>query len=392
MPSFQIAIEKPEEIIPRLGKPDLHWKKGRSAFELSTTWMQAKGFPPSVKAVLDKADEWLGAELLEGLFERGTKLSGMGGSSQTDLLGIVALKDGNAILGVEGKVDESFGELVGEWRKGVPVEGPREDSAAKAKRERSKKNRATRLAALCTLLDVDLCDVDGLYYQLFHRTCAAIYEAKRFGYQRAVMLVHSFAEPSGPSNLPACFEEFSAFANAVGLPVVSPNSISSAKSCGGIELRLAWVSDKVSTSPKPIRFHRILSDFHRCKYFDPDIRTFAFGQGRQLPRDAGIYAIWQGDRCIYVGNGGGRDGIRGRYFRHNNKAYYDENGGPDDVAGWADGRRQSWWAPANWEIEYFLCSNPAHRTYLEGAMLLEFEPWCNDQTFRIRKGQLQNLV
>jgi hypothetical protein len=43
MPNFQIAIEKPEEIIPRLGKPELHWKKGRSAYELATAWMEAGG-------------------------------------------------------------------------------------------------------------------------------------------------------------------------------------------------------------------------------------------------------------------------------------------------------------------------------------------------------------
>lgn len=42
MRNFQIAIEKPDEIIPRLGKKE-HWKKGRSAYELSTSWMQAKG-------------------------------------------------------------------------------------------------------------------------------------------------------------------------------------------------------------------------------------------------------------------------------------------------------------------------------------------------------------
>jgi hypothetical protein len=384
MANFQIAIERPEEIIPRLGKRELHWKKGRSAFELSTTWMQAKGFPPAVKAVLDKADEWLGAELLEGLFERGTKLPGTGGSSQTDLLGIVAQKDGNAILGVEGKVDEPFGDPVGEWLKG-PKEKPGEESADKAERERSKKNRAKRLAALCALLDIDLRDVDRLYYQLFHRTCAAIYEAKQFGYKRAVMLVHSFAEPSGPSNLPACFEEFSAFANAVGMPIGSPNSISSTKHCGGVELRLAWVSDKISMSQKPMRFHRIMNDFHRCKYSDPDIKTIALAQAKQLPSGEGIYVIWQGERCIYVGDGGGEYGIRGRIVPHHiNKAHGRVGNRTKDTAGWREGRSQPWWDPASWEIEYFLCSNPVHRSYLEGAMLLEFKPWCNDQMFLMR--------
>ena len=130
MPNFQIAIEKPEEIIPRLGKPELHWMKGRSAFELSTSWMRAGDIPQSVRSVLDQAPEWWDAKLLEAIFERETVLGGQGRPSQTDLLGIVALKGGNAILGVEGKVDEPFGELVGEWRNGEPKEKPSEDVEA----------------------------------------------------------------------------------------------------------------------------------------------------------------------------------------------------------------------------------------------------------------------
>jgi len=245
MPNFHIAIEKPEEIIPRLGKPDLHWKKGQSAFELSTAWMRARGFPPSVRSVFDNASEWDGAELLEGIFERETFLPGLGRPSQTDLLGIIALKDGNAIPGVEGKVDEPFGELVGEWRKGGPKETPGEKSAAKAQRERSKKNRTNRLVALCALLDVDHGSADKLFYQLLHRTCATIYEAQRFRYPRAVMLVHSFATPTTSSGLPAGFEDFSLFAEAVGMPIPRPGSISSVKQCGGVEVRLGWASDQI---------------------------------------------------------------------------------------------------------------------------------------------------
>ena len=230
MASFQIPIEKPEEIIPRLGKQELHWKKGRSALELSTAWMQSNGLPRSVRAVIEQAPEWQGAEFLEGIFERETSLPGKGRPSQTDLLAILALKDGNAILGVEGKVDEPFGPLVDEWL-----------AAAKDQ------NRADRLAGLCATLGVDAKTVGELFYQLFHRTCASIYEAKRFGYNRAIMLVHSFAEPGAHTESPAWFDDFSKFSCAVAMPVACPGSISTPKTCESIEVRLAWVSDKPSS-------------------------------------------------------------------------------------------------------------------------------------------------
>jgi hypothetical protein len=229
MPNFQIAIEKPEEIIPRLGKGEHHWKKGRSAFELSTAWMQVDGFPPSVRAALDSVDDWRDADLLEAMFERETRLPGRGRPSQTDLLALVRLKDGNAILGVEGKVDEPFGSRVKEWL------GAAENL-----------NRQERLAGLCSTLSIGSDATGELFYQLLHRTCSAVYEAKRFRCTRAIMLVHSFAPVPERPALPVCFEEFKAFSCAVGMPVADPGMISAAKLCDGIEVRLAWVSDTLS--------------------------------------------------------------------------------------------------------------------------------------------------
>ena len=221
MPNFQIAIERPEEIIPRLGKQELHWKKGRSAYELSSSWMAAGTFPATVKAVLAQADEWRDAELLEAIFERETPLGSAGRPSQTDLLAIVRLPTRNAILGIEGKVDEPFGSRVSEWL-GDPVST----------------TRTARLTGLCATLEVAPDAIGGLFYQLFHRACAAIYEAQRFRYDEAMMLVHSFSEGG------AWFEDFAAFSKAVGMPVDSPNSLSSPRLCGGIKTRLGWVSDK----------------------------------------------------------------------------------------------------------------------------------------------------
>lgn len=241
MSNFHVHIKEPQEIIPRLGKGERHWKQGRSAYELSAKWMQAGGIPLAVKAVLEKIPEWRPVQLLDGIFERETDLPGRGRPSQTDLLAIVQLEAGNAILAVEGKVDEPFGPLVDDWLTGrVEAEG----TTAERVSEDGSSNRRIRLSGLCKTLSVDPDAVGKLHYQLFHRTSAALYEAERFGYRRAAMLVHSFASvPAAPSS-PAGFAQFQAFAQAVGMPVANPNTISPAKLCNGIEMRLAWVSDR----------------------------------------------------------------------------------------------------------------------------------------------------
>jgi hypothetical protein len=225
MPNFQIAIERPEEIIPRLGKQEAHWKKGRSAYELATAWMTAGTFPPAIRTVLDQAEEWRGAVLLEAVFERETELGTRGRPSQTDLLCIVRLAQENAILGIEGKVDEPFGSRVKEWLA---------DDAAGGRR--------ARLESLCATLGVDANApaIGDLFYQLFHRTCATVYEAQRFRYPHGLMLVHSFSDAG------AWFPEFAAFAQWVGMPVAQPNTLSPIKTCAGVQMRLGWVSDAVS--------------------------------------------------------------------------------------------------------------------------------------------------
>lgn len=248
MTRFHMPIKRPEEIIPRLGKGERHWKKGRSAYELATTWMQAGDIPPAVRSVLQQAAGWQQIELIDGIFERETDLPGRGWPSQTDLLAIVKTASANAILGVEGKVDETFGPLVDQWLANARAEAAPATGKAPAP---DNSNRRRRLESLCASLQIDPRLAGRLYYQLVHRTCAVVYEAGRLGYGRAVMLVHSFAAVPASPLLPAGFAEFSAFAGAVGMPVARPNAISPAKLCEGIELRLAWVSDGPSTRRPP---------------------------------------------------------------------------------------------------------------------------------------------
>lgn len=67
------------------------------------------------RAVLDQAAEYRDARLIEGFFERETRLRSKGRPSQTDLLAFINSPSGYAVLGIEVKVNETLGPLVSEW-------------------------------------------------------------------------------------------------------------------------------------------------------------------------------------------------------------------------------------------------------------------------------------
>ena len=154
-------IAKPEDVIPYLARQERHWKKGYSAYELAHSWINADDIPSSVRSVLDTCSDYAGAALVEGLFERDVDLRTPGRRSQTDLLAFVKSVRGNAVIAVEGKVDESFGDLVSTWNDHSP-------------------GKERRLEALCASLGLRVADVEGIRYQLLHRTASAIYEAQRY--------------------------------------------------------------------------------------------------------------------------------------------------------------------------------------------------------------------
>ena len=213
-------IAKPEDVIPHLAKKERDWKKGCSAYELAHSWVNADDIPYPVRAVLDTCADYVGACLVEGLFEREVDLRTPGRRSQTDLLAFAKLVHGSAVIAVEGKVDEPFADIVSTWN----------DSPGKE----------LRLEALCAFLGLKVADVGGLRYQLLHRTASAIYEAQRYRAERAIMLVHSFSVTD------ASFRDFQAFAESMGMPVQAVNQVSEERECEGTRLRLAWVKDQPS--------------------------------------------------------------------------------------------------------------------------------------------------
>ena len=111
--------------------------------------------------------------------------------SQTDVLAITRNEFGLVILGVEAKVDETFGPTLGEKKVAT--------SAGQFER--------------ISYLDLELgCATpldDSIRYQLLHRTVSAILTARSFHADIAVMLVQSFSPNS------RWREDFKAFAEAI---------------------------------------------------------------------------------------------------------------------------------------------------------------------------------
>jgi hypothetical protein len=213
-------LSRPEHVQPFLAKPELHWKKGYSAYELASSWIAADDFPKTVRAVLETCPAYRGAALIQGFFERETDLRTPGRPSQTDLLVLAWLDSGPGIIGVEGKVEESFGPVVSEWNVTPGTE--------------------RRLEHLCSVLGLSRERANPLRYQLVHRTAAALFEAERYRAKNALMLVHSF------STADASLQDFLAFAEAAGMPVGGKNQISPERRIGDVNLRLGWVADNPS--------------------------------------------------------------------------------------------------------------------------------------------------
>jgi hypothetical protein len=171
---LHVPLLKPEDVIPHLAKQDLHWRAGYSAQELALAWSNpGNDFPPAVRRVLQTSPEYSSAEFIDGFFEREVNLGSPGRNSQTDLMVIVGLGETLGVIAVEGKVDESFADLVVNWN----------TSASKQ----------CRLDGLCTTLGVESGDVGHVRYQLLHRTASAVYESKRYRSRNALVLVHSFS-------------------------------------------------------------------------------------------------------------------------------------------------------------------------------------------------------
>ncbi len=178
-----------------LGKPKLHWKKGRSAMSAAACWEESQPqLPFEITKVLDRSEDpsICGLELLVAIPEWEVKLPGGDTASQTDILAIARNQSGLVILGVEAKVDEPFGPTLEEKKSGA-TEG-----------------QLSRIAYLERELGGPAPFEDHIRYQLLHRTVSAIITARAFHAPVSVMLVHSFSPKS------KWRKDFDAFCHGLG--------------------------------------------------------------------------------------------------------------------------------------------------------------------------------
>lgn len=210
------SLSKPEDVIPFLGKA-YHWKPGRSAFEAAYSWWTAQDVPVEIRKVLSQDPEFREITIEKAIFEKQTQLDNFRSPSQTDVLAVVRIPKGRAIVGVEAKVDESFGEFVKDWADG-------------------RESKQRRLEGLIDRLKLDPAIVPSLRYQLLHRCAAALIEAKEYEASECAVIVQSFS----PKELIAGFNDFVAFSNALGAPITTPGVISKRIELDGIGFRLGW--------------------------------------------------------------------------------------------------------------------------------------------------------
>ncbi len=115
----------------------------------------------------------------------------------------------------------------------------------------------------------------------------------------------------------------------------------------------------------------------------PEVNSLPFSEHRKLPKKMGLYAIFQGEQCIYVGKGK----IPDRFKHHHNKAYeiwetsIGTRNGTQDPLGWKELRAQEWFSPSQWTIEYFVEDSHINRTWAEGNMIKVFKPFANDECY-----------
>lgn len=178
MPRILAFTSGPEDWRKLLADPGKHWKVGYSARTLAHSWESADGFPSEVAAPFARSAEPLLRDITPILAVPEFKVPLPGGvrASQNDIFVLARSSSGPVAIMVEGKVNESFGPALGEWR----------NDASPGKEE--------RLAFLLRTLGLVSVPADEIRYQLLHRAASAVITGEQYRAAAAVLVVHSFSQ------------------------------------------------------------------------------------------------------------------------------------------------------------------------------------------------------
>ena len=181
-----------------ISRRDLHWKEGRSAFELGRSWTGPGGcvVPEQVRNLLNSHEDLGGVDLLMGFIEHETKLPfGDRGPRCHDLM-VKAVRGYDLVtICIEAKADETFGGTVrAELEQAI---------AASRKRPSGTTRFPERLDWLTRLLfgtsvfaskDRGALDpmFSKLFYQLFTAIGGTLLEAKHQRAGLAILIFHEF--------------------------------------------------------------------------------------------------------------------------------------------------------------------------------------------------------
>jgi hypothetical protein len=209
----------PDDWRQYLADPVKHWKSGYSARTLAYCWEAADGFPTEVANGFKQTNEPLLANLEPLLAVPEFKVSLPGGSraSQNDIFVLARSSAGPVCIMVEGKVNESFGPTLDEWRSDA--------SEGKGK----------RLEFLLQTLRIAAVPRGDIRYQLLHRAASAIITAEQYHAVAAVVLVHSFSEQR------TGWRDYEAFLNLFGLQALS-DVVQRLPNVSPIPLFAAWIT------------------------------------------------------------------------------------------------------------------------------------------------------
>lgn len=218
-----LLTSRPDDWRKLLADPEKHWRSGYSARTLAHCWEATDGFPPEVSNALTQTTEPLLASLAPVLAVPEFKVPLPGGSraSQNDVFVLARSSAGPVCIMVEGKVNESFGPTLGEWRA----------DASPGKHE--------RLDFLVRTLGIVALPNGDIRYQLLHRAASAIITAEQYRAAAAIVLVHSFSEQC------TGWQDYEAFVRLFGVQAVR-DVVQRLKDATNIPLFGAWVTGDCS--------------------------------------------------------------------------------------------------------------------------------------------------